>query len=111
MYLIIMAIICLFSIEFVSINMGITKVGQLEQYVEDYIELNGQCTNEYSLDAKMVEAINEELAENNMSFSYEYVKSTEEYAYYSINVKYKLRTVLFNLGKEHTFKGIARVSI
>lgn len=111
MYLIIMVLICLISIDFVSMNMGITNVGQLEQYVEDYIELNGVRQTDNSLDAATVSAINEALKNENVTFTYEYIESTDDYAYYKVQVRYSLRSAMFNLGKTHTFDGIARVDI
>ncbi|MBQ4282965.1 MAG: hypothetical protein IJB96_03455 [Lachnospira sp.] len=111
MYLIIMALICLFSVDFVSMNMGITQVGQLEQYVEDYIELNGVCQADNSLDAITVQAINQELEGKDVVFSYEYMTRTDDYAYYKVHIKYSLRSAVFNNGKTHTFDGIARVDI
>lgn len=110
-YLIIMVIICLLSIDFISMNMGITQVGQAEQYVEDYIELNGECQDGNVLDAATVEAINKELGKSGMTFTYEYMDSTESHAYYKVQVHYSLRSAFFNLGKTHTFDGIARVDI
>lgn len=110
-YLIIMAIICLFSMDFVSMNMGITNVGQVEQYVEDYIELNGSCEDDKSLDAATVSAVNKVLADRGMSFKYEYMSSTDSHAYYKIQVEYSLRSALFHLGKTHTFDGVVRVGI
>lgn len=110
-YLILMALICLFSIDFISMNIGVTNVGQLEQYVEDYIELNGERQADNSLDAATVNAINEELKDENVTFTYEYMKSTDDYAYYKVSIHYELRSSLFNNGKKHTFDGIARVDI
>ncbi len=110
-YLLIMVLICLFSIDFISMNIGITQMGQIEQYVEDYIELNGKCLSDNAIDESTIDAVNETLKQHNMTFSYEYVDCTESYAYYKVKVYYPLRSALFNLGKNHTFDGIARVEL
>ena len=53
-YLIIMAMICMLSIDFVSMNLGISQVVQTEQFIEDYIEINGINGEENSIDETTV---------------------------------------------------------
>lgn len=111
MYLIIMSLICLFSIDFVSMNMSVSKIGETEQYIEDYIELYGENLDNNTLDEKTVSAINEKLKGTGMTFSYEYMSSTESHAYYDIHLTYNIRSRIFKFQKKHTFDGLARVNI
>lgn len=110
-YLILMSMICLFSMDFVGMNMCISNVGQIEQYVEDYIELNGIRLEDNSLDDETINAVNKTVSDKGMSFSYTYMDSTYSHAYYKIQLKYKVKSLFFNMGKTHTFDGIARVDI
>lgn len=110
-YLIIMALICLFSIDFVSMNMSVSKIGETEQYIEDYIELYGENRENNTLDETTVSAINEKLKGTGMIFAYEYMSSTESHAYYNIHLTYNIRSRVFKFQKKHTFDGLARVDI
>ena len=110
-YLIIMALICLFSIDFVSMNMGVSKIGETEQYIEDYIELYGENRDNNTLDEKTLAAINEKLKGTEMTFTYEYMSSTESHAYYNIHLTYNIQSRIFKFQKKHTFDGLARVDI
>lgn len=81
-YLVVMALIPLIGIAFVSMNMGISQVNEVEQYVEEYIEIYG-----------------------------EYESKTEKYAYYKIHVTYSLRSRIFSLGRTHSYDGLVRVEL
>lgn len=83
----------------------------MEQYVEDYIELNGKKMDDNSLDDVTINAVNKELARKGMTFTCEYMESTESHAYYKIQIEYSLRSAIFSFGKTHIFNGIARVDI
>jgi len=110
-YLIIMSLICLLSIDFVSMNMSVSKVGEIEQYIENYIELYGENQENNTLDEATVLAINEKLKGMGMIFTYEYMSSTESHAYYNIYLTYNIKSRVFKFQKKHTFDGLARVDI
>lgn len=110
-YLIIMTLICLFSIDFVAMNMSISRVGETKQYIEDYIELYGENLDNDTLNEKTVAAINEKLKGTGMTFTYEYMSSTESHAYYNIHLTYSIQSRMFKFQKKHTFDGLARVNI
>lgn len=110
-YLIIMALICLVGIDFVSMNMGVSHVGEVEQYIEDYIEIYGEVKSDDSLEQTVVAGVEKIASENKMKFHYEYETKTEKYAYYRIHMTYALQSRVFHLGKTHTYEGLVRVEL
>lgn len=109
-YLIIMAMICMLSIDFVSMNLGISQVVQTEQFIEDYIEIYGTNDEENSIDKTTVSEMKNYAKSRGFEFSYKYETETADYRYYKIQVKYGVRSRMFNLGKNHTYDGIARIA-
>ena len=110
-YLIVMAIICLLSIDFISMNINVSHINETEQYIEDYIEMYGQCQEDNSLDKSTIAEVQNYLCKRNMKFGYEYKTKTDKYAYYGISVEYELSSRVFGIKKSDTFDGLVRVEI
>lgn len=110
-YLVIMTLIALISIDFVSMNMGVSKVNELEQYIEEYIEIYGECEADNSMDNATFTTVSNLAQDNGTELTYEYVSKTEKYAYYKIHLSYGLRSRIFNLGKTHSYDGLVRVEL
>ncbi len=110
-YLIIMTIICLFSVDFVAMNVGVSKVSHTEQYIEEYIEVSAKNAPGNTIDETTVNAVKEYVSSAGLEFDYEYVTSTSTYKYYKVKLIYSLNSRIFNLGKKHSFDGMVRVAI
>lgn len=110
-YLIIMVIISLLSIDFVSMNIGVSKVSQTEQFIEDYIEIHGMNGDDDTIDAVTLSAVEAYAKGRGVEFSYSYETETTDYKYYKIQIKYGVRSRLFNLGKKHSYDGMTRIAL
>lgn len=108
-YVIVMALICLVSIDFILMNMNISRINEIEQYVEDYIEIYGEVGEDDSLTEDTLTQVKYIANKNNMEFGYEYEAQTEKYIYYIIHLKYTLSSSVFRIGKSHCYNGIVRV--
>lgn len=108
-YLIIMALICLLSIDFIAMNMEISEVNEAEQYIEDYIEIYGVLQDNNMLDEQTINAVKEYAAGKGMAFQYEYINQTQRYDYYRIHITYALHSRIFKLRKSHTYDGLIRL--
>lgn len=61
-YLIVMALIALISIDFISMNMGVTRVSEMNNYVADYLEIYGESNEDGTIiNEETVHAINEKI--------------------------------------------------
>ena len=110
-YLLIMAVICFISLDFVFMNMSITEAAETEQYIEDYIEVYAKINADNGIDATTLETVNNYAESKGMQFSYIYETSTDTYAYYRIELKYMLNERLFKLNKTHTYDGLVRIPL
>lgn len=108
-YLIVMAIIVFASLDFITMNMSVTKVNEVEKYIENCIELYGESTEDNELTPDTLAKVNDVTNEYGMSFSYEYAASTETYDYYKIYLGYSLKSRMFRVGKSQTYDGLVRV--
>ena len=115
-YLIIMALICYVGIDFVVMNRQISKVDEVAQYLADYVEVNSACIKtgedgKYILDDVTVNVLNHMAADNGMAVTYEYETFTEKYVYWNLQLQYDLKANMFNLGKQHNYKVMARTQL
>lgn len=108
-YLIVMAIIVFASLDFITMNMSVTKVNEVEKYIENCIELYGESTEDNELTPDTLAKVNDVTNDYGMSFSYEYAASTETYDYYKIYLGYSLKSRMFRVGKSQTYDGLVRV--
>jgi len=109
MYLIVMVIITLISIDFITINISVSKANEKEQYIENIIEIYGKSEENHQIDNQTIEKVKAELGGNDTVFHYEYVDSTKNYDYYKIALQYGITSRVFKINKNHTFNGIVRV--
>ena len=110
-YLIIMVLICLLSVDFISMNMGISRLHETEQYIEDYVEIYGEHQENHTLDAATIAQAQRIASEQDMEFTYEYETQTQKYAYYRIQMAYSLQSKVFHIGKTHRYNGLVRVEL
>lgn len=108
-YLIIMVLIVLTSVDLITMNMSVTKVNEVEKYIENCIELYGESTEDNELTPDTLAKVNDVTNEYGMSFSYEYAASTENYDYYKIHLGYSLKSKMFRVGRNQTYDGLVRV--
>lgn len=115
LYLVLAAFICYIGIDFVSMNMRVSKINETAQYLSDYVEICGNSVKtqdeEYALDEETLSMIEENAKKNNMKITCDYVNSTENYAYYNINIEYVLTASVIGMTKTHSYKSMTRVPI
>lgn len=109
-YLIVMVLIVLTSLDFITMNMSVTKVNETNRYIENCIELYGESTGSKELTKETIDTVNEIADDYGMSFSYEYASSTEAYDYYKIHMGYSLKSRMFRVGRSQTYDGLVKVA-
>lgn len=98
-YLLIITLIVLFSIDFVMVNLKVSKVNQVARYVENSIEANKD--NSYIKAEEMARA-------NGMNLSYTVVDKTTDYTYVEYVLRYNIVAANFKIKKEKNYIGLAR---
>lgn len=114
-YLVLFAIICMFSIDFIRINKDVSDASEVSQYVENYIEAccgDGfdNVLTESQRNAKFA-ALKNSIDNNNAVLSYGERKRTGDYEYIEYTFSYKLNAAMFGYSSWHEYKGLARYSI
>lgn len=109
MYLIVMAFICLISVDYVTMNMSVSKVNETERYIEHNLELYGASGPDNTLDEETLTKVKEVTDQYGITFTYDYEDSADGYDYYNIHLRYSLRSRMFGLTKTHTYDGLVRV--
>lgn len=114
-YLLVAAVICYIGIDFISMNMKVSKINEVMQYMQDYIEVYGEAVEKedgsYSLDENTFSVIRQKAQQNNMAVSYEYMSQTNEYVYYDLEISYVLKMSVFRFQKSYTGNSIVRVYV
>lgn len=114
-YLLIASFICYIGIDFVSINMKVSKINEISQYMRDYIEIYGKAEidadGSYIIDSNTISAVRDKAQKNNMVIAYEYASSTEDYIYYDLYVSYNLRLSVLGFEKSHMCNSLVRVAV
>lgn len=108
-YLLLLTIICYINIDFVMMNQQVSRVNELEQYIEDYIEVHGSVHSGNQLDEKTWTAVKQKAADYGMKLTYAHVAATQMYTYFNIQLEYTMKAGLFKMEKTHTYRGLARV--
>ena len=108
-YLIVMVLICILSIDFISMNLRISKVSEVEQYIEDYMEIYGEYQENHDIDTAVMLEVQRIASDNQQGFTYEYVNQSDHYAYYKIRIRYTLGSLVFRIGKTHSYAGLVRI--
>lgn len=114
-YLVVAALICYIGIDFVSLNMKISKINETTQYMQDYVEIYGEAVAQedgsLALDESTFSAIQSKAQQNNMTISYNYLSQTNEYIYYNLEISYELTMQTLGFQKSHTSNSLVRVAI
>lgn len=119
-YLIIMTLICYISLDFILMNQRVSKINEVTQYIEDYIEIHGSAkiiaaedegSVTYEIDETTLQQLQEHAKENSMEFSYDYENKTSDHVYFNIYLKYTLSTSIFKMQRPHVYHGYGRICI
>lgn len=114
-YLLVASLICYIGIDFISTNMRVSKINEVTQYMQDYIEVYGEAEvmedGSYLLDENTFSVIRQKAQQNNMMVSYEYMSKTNEYVYYDLQITYDLKMSIFRLRKSYANNSIVRVYV
>ena len=111
-YLIIFALVCFISIDFIRINQRVSDAGEISQYVENYIE--AYCGDipdeELSVRArdKRLDELSRSVREGGMKLTYGEVIRAGDYEYIEYTLEYPLTAAMFGYSSQHTYKGLAR---
>lgn len=111
-YLIIFALVCFISIDFIRINQRVSDAGEISQYVENYIE--AYCGDipdeELSVRArdKRLDELSRSVREGGMKLTYGEVSRAGDYEYIEYTLEYPLTAAMFGYSSQHTYKGLAR---
>ena len=114
-YLVLFAIICMFSIDFIRINKDVSDASEVSQYVENYIEAccgDGfdNVLTEAQRNARFA-ALKNSIDNNNAVLSYGERKRTGDYEYIEYTFSYKLNAAMFGYSSWREYKGLARYSV
>lgn len=108
-YLILMTIICVISLDFVNMNRSISKVNEVENYIEDYVAAYGMRDGDNSLDEATFNSVKNYAAKNGMNVSFVYETETTSYVYYKMALEYEIKSNVFNVNKNYVYNGLVRV--
>lgn len=111
-YLIIFALVCFFSIDFIRINQRVSDAGEISQYVENYIEaycgdIPDRGLSEETRDERL-NALSKSVQEGGMKLTYGEVSRAGDYEYIEYTLEYTLSAAMFRYSSRHTYKGLAR---
>ena len=109
LYLIVMVIITLISIDFITMNISVSKANEKKQYIQHMIEIYGKSEENHQFDSETIDKVKSELGGKDTLFDYEYIDSTQTHDYYRIYLKYGIQSNVFKIYKLHTFYGIVRL--
>ena len=100
-YLVIFALVCFFSIDFIRINQRVSDAGEISQYIENYIEA-------YCGDIPDSELSEEARDKGGMRLTYGDVSRAGDYEYIEYTLEYPLSAAMFGYSSKHTYNGLAR---
>lgn len=111
MYLILMTLICVLSINYIIANRQVNSVNNTACFIKDFVEINGKWEydeqSSYCLSKETLERIKEYMGEN-MQFEYTYAATTEGYIYFNACLYYEMSIPCFNISKKHPYKMLIR---
>ena len=108
-YLIIMALICIISLDFIFINKSICRGQELQQYIKDTILIYAESTDTHSIDTPTCQKINDLASQYNSTIEVEYFDTVTEYDYFNITVLYPVKSGIFNIEKICSYSSIVAV--
>lgn len=114
-YLVLFAIICMFSIDFIRINKDVSDAGEVSQYIENYIE--ACCGDGYDniltekQRADKLALLKGSVDSNGAVLNYGNRMRTGDYEYIEYTFSYKLDAAMFGYSSWHEYKGLARYCV
>ena len=104
-YLVIFALVCFFSIDFIRINQRVSDAGEISQYIENYIEaycgdIPDSELSEEARDKKLY-VLARSVQKGGMRLTYGDVSRAGDY-------EYPLSAAMFGYSSQHTYNGLAR---
>ena len=111
-YLVIFALVCFFSIDFIRINQRVSDAGEISQYIENYIEaycgdIPDSELSEEARDKKLY-VLARSVQKGGMKLTYGDVSRAGDYEYIEYTLEYPLSAAMFGYSSQHTYKGLAR---
>ena len=114
-YLILFALISLYSIDFIRINKEVSDAGEVSQYVENYIEAFCGDSKDAVLSEternRRLEGLKSAVSKGGMTLELLDRDRAGDYEYISYTLKYSLRAAMFGYSSEHSFSGFARYCV
>lgn len=107
--LIVVTIMCYLGIDYVKMNMQVSKVNETVQYVGDYIEIHGKVENNNTIDSTTIAQVQKYMNNYNISANYEYDCDTDDYYYFKMSMNYTIGSNFMNIKKQHLYEQIVRV--
>ena len=111
-YLIIFALVCFFSIDFIRINQRVSDAGEISQYVENYIEAYSGDVPDKELSMQLrnekLDMLSRSVQEGGMKLTYGKVSRAGDYEYMEYTLEYSLSAAMFGYSSQRTYKGLAR---
>lgn len=111
-YLIIFALVCFFSIDFIRINQRVSDAGEISQYVENYIEAYCGDVPDKELSMQLrnekLDMLSRSVQEGGMKLTYGKVSRSGDYEYMEYTLEYSLSAAMFGYSSQRTYKGLAR---
>ncbi len=108
-YLVIMALICIISLDFIFINKSICKGQELQQYIKDTITIHANSSPSHDIDNLTYHKINNLAMQYNSSIDLEYFDTVNNYDYYNVTIMYPVKSGIFNIEKMCSFSSIVSV--
>ena len=109
-YLIIMSIICILSLDFIFINKSICKGQELQQYVRDTILIYAESTDSHNIDNNTAQQITSLSRQYNSTINIQYFDTVYNRDYYNITILYPVRSGIFHLEKICTYQSIVAIN-
>ncbi len=100
-YLIIMSIICIISLDFIFINKSICKGQELQQYIRDTILIYGESSSTHTIDDNTCQKINTLAEQYNSTVDISYFDTVNEHDYFNITIMYPVKSGIFNIKGLH----------
>lgn len=108
-YLVIMALICIISLDFIFINKSICKGQELQQYIKDTMTIYAESSSSHDIDSSAYEKVNSLAIQYNSSVDISYFDTVSNYDYYNITIMYPVKSGIFNIEKMCSFSSIVPV--
>ena len=100
-YLVIFALVCFFSIDFIRINQRVSDAGEKSQDIPDS-ELSEEARD------KKLYVLARSVQKGGMRLTYGDVSRAGDYEYIEYTLEYPLSAAMFGYSSQHTYKGLAR---